>query len=254
MAVLHFKSSGKGEPLIILHGLFGMLDNWQTIANRLDNRYLVYLVDLRNHGRSPHMESMTYPEMAEDIVQLMDAEGIPAANILGHSMGGKVAMQLAFDHPLRVQKLIVADIGPKGYPPGHDQIFEALDAVVLPAVTQRRDAEEMMQQVLHDPGIILFLMKNLQRHTDGSYGWRMNLEVIREQYSSIRGPVSGESFHDPALFIRGSRSDYIPENDWPAIQELFPLAALVTIPDAGHWVHADQPDMLLNEVVRFLLS
>ena len=155
MAVLHFKSSRKGEPLIILHGLFGMLDNWQTIANRLDNRYLVYLVDLRNHGRSPHMESMTYPEMAEDIVQLMDAEGIPAANILGHSMGGKVAMQLAFDHPLRVQKLIVADIGRK---------------VTLLAMTRssrrwmrwffrpshNEEMQRMMQQVLHDPGIIFF--------------------------------------------------------------------------------------------------
>jgi esterase len=253
MLDLHFKALGQGEPLIVLHGLFGMLDNWQTIGTELSERNMVYLVDQRNHGKSPHAPQMNYSLMAEDIVHLMNREGITSATILGHSMGGKTAMQTAIEFPDRVNKLIVADIAPKGYPPGHDEIFEALYSIDLAKVHYRSDAEDVLLQKIEDFGVRQFLLKNLQRNKDGTYSWKMNLDVLRDDYAHIRGPVSTDNYNGPSLFIRGERSGYILDEDWPAIQEQFPMAKLETIEDAGHWVHADQPDKLFNHVLRFML-
>lgn len=253
MIDLHYKISGRGEPLIILHGLFGMLDNWQTIANRLQDYFLVILVDLRNHGRSPHTNTHSYAEMAEDVVHLLDKEGISAVNVLGHSMGGKVAMQMAFDFPERVRKLIVVDIGPKAYPAGHDEIFDALKAVNLSEVNYRADAEKILLEKIANYGVRQFLLKNLQRNGDGSYSWKFNLAVLYQEYMQIRGAVTGDAAEIPTLFIRGGDSDYISNADWEEIFKLFPQARLETIPNAGHWVHAEQPDALYGVVKQFLM-
>lgn len=253
MLELHFKALGQGEPLIILHGLFGMLDNWQTLGSALSERNMVYLVDQRNHGRSPHAPQMSYPLMAEDLIHLMNREGISSATLLGHSMGGKTAMQAAIEFPERIKGLIVADIAPKGYPPGHDEIFEALYTIDLSAVSYRSDAEKILLDKIESFSVRQFLLKNLQRNKDGSYSWKMNLDVLRDDYAQIRGPVSSETYNGPTIFIRGDRSDYILDDDWPAIQDQFPMAKLETIEEAGHWVHADQPDELLKLVNNFIL-
>jgi esterase len=253
MVDLHYKISGRGEPVIILHGLFGMLDNWQSIANRLQEHFMVILVDLRNHGRSPHTPTHAYAEMAEDVVHVMDQEGIPAAHIIGHSMGGKVAMQIAIDFPVRLNKLIVVDIGPKAYPAGHDDIFEALFAVNLSEIHYRADAEKILLERMSNYGVRQFLLKNLQRNADGTYSWRFNLAVLYQEYMKIRGEIGGETTNVPALFIRGGDSDYITDADWISINGKFPNAYLETIPHAGHWVHADQPEALYGVVKQFLL-
>ena len=252
MLSLNFKKSGTGPPLIILHGLFGMLDNWQSIANKLEAHYTVYLVDQRNHGRSPHHPSHTYPDLAEDIVHMMNHELLKEAFFIGHSMGGKTVMQLALEFPERVQKAIVVDIGPQGYPSGHDDIFEALFSIYLDQVHYRSDAEKVLLDKIQDFGVRQFLLKNMYRNTDGTYAWRMNLQALYDQYAHIRGPVEGLRSDCPMLFVRGGNSNYISDSDWLSMQSMFPNAKLATIEGAGHWVHADHPDALYEVMHNYL--
>lgn len=250
---LHFKESGQGHPLIILHGLFGTLDNWQTVARYLSGQYTVFLLDLRNHGRSPHTEEMNYALMAEDVHHFMETHWLHEAYVMGHSMGGKVAMQLALEYPDMVEKLIVVDVAPKPYPGGHESIFAALLSLDLASVNDRRQAESHLMQYEQDPGVVQFLMKNLTRQKDGGFAWKMHLGAIHRHYSEILAPVSGDHpYEHPALFIRGERSPYIADADLPTIRQWFPLARLTTVAGAGHWVHADQPEALMEEVRAFL--
>ena len=230
-----------------------MLDNWQTFARHLSNAYEVFAIDLRNHGRSPHSDVFTYQDMSDDIVEFMRDHDIPQATILGHSLGGKVAMQTAWYHPDLVDHLIVVDIAPKAYPPGHDAIIAALQSVDPEKVQSRKGVEEQLMQKLNDPKIVLFLMKNIGRHANNSLFWRMNLPVLAANYENttteIQSPVP---FTGPALFVRGGRSPYVQDEDWPQIQELFPVAELRTIENAGHWVHADAMEELLEITREFL--
>lgn len=249
---LNYKSFGQGEPVVILHGLFGNLDNWQTFAKQLAEQFLVYIVDLRNHGRSPHVEEMNYRAAAEDLREFMESQWIYEAHILGHSMGGKTAMQFAFDYPDMLNRLVVVDIAPKTYQGGHEAIFEAMLSLEPGQLENRTEAEEKLGKTITDPAIRLFLLKNLSRNKDGGYDWKMNLPVLHRDYPQILSEVKGAPFTGPSLFIRGERSDYIQDTDWPMIQTLFPEAELSTVPDAGHWVHAEAPDVLLKEVSRFL--
>ncbi len=252
---LHFKQLGEGHPLIILHGLFGMLDNWQTLARQFAEYFTVYTLDLRNHGRSPHNEEMDYYVMAQDIADFMDAQSLDTAYVLGHSMGGKVAMQLAADFPEMVDKLIVVDIAPKEYESGHEEIFEAFFSVELAEVKNRKEAETQMEKVLKDFGVRQFLLKNLYRDKAGSYHWRANLEDIQKTYPAIiqnsLGPF--HQFDYPTLFIKGGQSErYIEMDDWATILGYFPEAKLEVVAEAGHWVHAEQPQQLFDLVVNFL--
>lgn len=245
---------GHGQPLLILHGLFGTLDNWQTISKRLAEHYNVFLVDLRNHGRSPHSEQHDYDAMAEDVLRLVDELQIPTPAIMGHSMGGKVAMNYALKYPTRITKLIVVDIAPKAYPPHHDEIIDALQSVDINTVTSRGDVDKQLAKTISQEEVRLFLMKNLYRKEDNTFGWRMNLDAIEKNYEKIAAPITSDTpFKKNTLFIKGGRSRYIlPEDVYTSIEHLFTQVEVETIPNAGHWVHAEAPDEVFDLVTRFL--
>lgn len=251
MALYH-KILGQGPPLVVLHGLFGTSDNWATLARQWSEHFTVILMDLRNHGRSPHHHAMNYPLMAEDVAEVLREEWMHRVYLLGHSMGGKTAMRLALDHPDLVEQLMVVDIAPRAYSGGHEGIMEALLSIPLDKVAQRQDAEEMLLQKIPDRGVALFLLKNLARTKDGGFRWKMNLEAIHRHYDEIVNAIECEHpYPHPAMFVRGGRSGYITDEDWPAIRTLFPKATLQTIEGAGHWVHADQPEALSKLVMSF---
>jgi esterase len=255
---LAFQQYGSGRPLLILHGLFGSSDNWQTISRALGERFHVFAVDLRNHGRSPHSAEMSYPLMAEDLRELILRRLAvqvqhPRICILGHSMGGKVAMQFALAFPDHVEKLVVIDIAPKSYPPWHAEIFQGLLDLNLSKVSARAEADTQLAASVPDRVVRAFLLKNLARNTEGRFFWRFNLQALADQYSLLNRslPAMGR-FEGPALFVRGGHSDYIVDEDLPEIRKLFPKAILRTVPNAGHWVHSEQPQPFLNLVSDFL--
>lgn len=250
---LNYKTFGKGHPLLILHGLFGTLDNWQTLGKELAEDYMVYLIDQRNHGRSPHLDEMNYPAMAGDLKQFMEDNWIYETHVLGHSMGGKAAMQLALQYPDMVDRLIVVDIAPRRYPRSHEEIFEALRSLQLEEIDSRSDAEEALRADIKDKGIRQFLLKNLRRTKEEGYAWKMNLDALYQNYDDILAAIeTHEPFTGPTLFIRGGRSNYIHDEDRVDIQKLFPNARIETIEGAGHWVHAEAPDRMLQLIRDFL--
>ncbi|WP_163380723.1 alpha/beta fold hydrolase [Cyclobacterium sp. SYSU L10401] len=249
---LNFKKSGKGKPLIILHGLFGSADNWMGIAKSLEENYTLYLIDLRNHGDSPHSDEWNYQAMAEDLRELLDAEGLDSVYLLGHSMGGKAAMKLALLYPDRVDKLIVADIAPRPYPVHHQHILEALNAVDLDSTDSRKAAEAQLAEYIDEKGIRQFLLKNLTRK-EGKFAWKINLPVITEKIENVGEAIESEKpFEKPVLFMGGANSDYIKSSDKDAIENLFPDNRIIHLKDAGHWLHAEQPDAVVATLKAFL--
>jgi len=250
---LNFKVFGSGDPIIILHGFMGSLDNWQSFAKQLAEDYMVITVDLRNHGKSPHDHGFSYELMAEDLKALMESEWIHNAVIMGHSMGGKVAMKFAMMYPDMVEKLIVVDIAPKLYPRGHDDVLEAMNAISIGDLKDRKEAEAILAKTLDDQGIRLFLMKNLKRQGEG-YIWKVNLPVVTERYEAILQAIDGDPFDDLTLFVRGANSKYVLDSDMDYIKVLFPEAQLSTIEEAGHWIHAERPEELMEIVKTFLNS
>lgn len=249
---LFSREFGQGPPVVILHGLFGFSDNWQTVAKALADTHLVITPDLRNHGRSPQAPTHSYPEMAEDLKAFLEAHWIFSTALIGHSMGGKVAMQFALDHPDMVEKLVVVDIAPGQANDNHSAIFQALFQLDLHRIHSRQEADTLLASRIADPGIRQFLLKNITRQPGGSYTWKMNLPALWQAYPQILAGVSGEPFDKPTLFVRGSRSDYIKDEDFALIKTLFPQAGIVTVEGAGHWVHADQPEALLQILRQFL--
>lgn len=250
---LHYKVLGEGHPLIILHGLFGMSDNWFGIARELSDRFRGYLPDLRNHGRSPHSESFTYALMAMDVREFMDRQGLPRAHLMGHSMGGKVAMQLALSEPKRIHNLIVVDIAPRAYPNQMDDLVQVLQKLDLSAVASRREADRLLQKTIGDAALRQFLLKNLKRVSENRLDWKFNLGAIYRNLPELFRAIEGRNpFAGPTLFIKGERSPYVSPADMPAIRKLFPNSKLEEIPGAGHWVHADAPLPFLRVVRDFL--
>lgn len=251
---LNFKKYGNSpESLIIIHGFLGSLDNWHTLATEFGKHFSVYTIDMRNHGKSPHTEHHNIELMVNDLVLFMDQHQIQSAYILGHSMGGKVAMQFAFDFPDKVEKLIVADIAPRQYKRGHDLVFEALNAVKFDQITKRKDAEDMMFHLVPDFGTRQFLLKNLTQNSNGGYNWRVNLPVLEKEYDEVTRPIIYNGvFLKPALFLRGSLSLYIQPKDEIEIQENFVNAQIKTIEGAGHWLHAEKPKEFYELVFSFL--
>ncbi len=249
---LYSKTIGSGPPLIILHGLLGMSDNWHSFAKQVADRFTVILVDLRNHGRSPHHSTMSYPGMAEDVQVLMENSWLyDGAIVLGHSMGGKVAIQLAASYPDWVDKLIVVDIAPRAYKPSHQQIFDALESVDLQKDQNRNAIREKLEESLNNPAVIAFLMKNLSRTKEG-YRWKMNLSALANNYPQLLAAPKFESVDVPTLFVSGEKSDYINQQDMSMIRDQFTQVDFVTIPDAGHWIHADKPDQFREQVLSWL--
>lgn len=244
---------GEGQPLIILHGVFGTSDNWQTFAKQIADRYQIFLLDQRNHGLSPHSDKFDYHVMADDIREFIDTHQLKSPIILGHSMGGKAAMFFATKYPEQFEKLIVVDIAPRAYPVHHQKILEALGAVKIDKISSRKEAEDQMKPIIADFGIRQFLLKNLKREDNDSFSWKLNLPVISENIERIGEAVDDSQPVDkPVLFAGGEKSDYIREEDHTLIKKIFPRARIVSIPGAGHWVHAEQPKLLLKEVTNFL--
>jgi pimeloyl-ACP methyl ester carboxylesterase len=249
---LYSKIIGHGDPLVILHGLFGTSDNWMGLARQFAADHTVVLVDLRNHGRSPHHPEMTYAAMVEDMVRLLDKEWMHRVHMIGHSMGGKVAMNLALAHPDLVEKLMIVDIGVKAYPGGHETILEALQRLPIQDITSRTEAQEILQEWIKDEAVVQFLLKNLVRLPKGGFQWKMNLEAIALHYPQILARVDAQhEFDHPTLFVRGERSNYILDQDWSEIQSIFPNSELITIQNSGHWVHAEQPIPFSETVKTF---
>jgi esterase len=249
---LYYREYGQGTPVVILHGLFGFSDNWQTLARALSTSHTVITPDLRNHGRSPHAGTHTYPEMAADVHALLLRNGIYRTAIVGHSMGGKVAMQLALHEPDLIERIAVVDMDPGQSTDNNADVFRALHALDFSKVSTRQEAEEVMKAFIPEQMIRQFLLKNITRNEDGSLAWKMNLPVISRHYADILAAVTGPPFDKPALFVRGSRSNYIKDTDFALIKTLFPQARLETIEGAGHWVHAEKPDEILALLREFL--
>ncbi len=249
---LHVTRSGQGTPLVILHGLFGTLENWGSQTRTFADQFSVYAVDLRNHGRSPHASECDYASMAADVIELLDDEGLTQVDLLGHSMGGKVAMQLALNHPQRVRRLVVVDIAPVSYPPQHDAVFQGLFSIDLALLSSRGEADRQLATRVSEPGVRQFLLKNLYRHA-GQFAWRMNLEALHRNYQQISEPPQGPApFGGPTLFIKGGNSDYIQPAHRDAILSRFPATQLKVIEGAGHWPHAEKPSLFNRLVTRFL--
>lgn len=249
---LNFKKLGSGQPMVILHGLLGTLDNWITLGRQFSENFTVYLVDLRNHGLSPHSEEFTYDAMMQDVMELFEAEGIKKPILLGHSMGGKVAMNLALNSPESIEKLIVADIDAKAYHVQHEQILKGLNALPIDKISSRKDADDELAKYVDEFGIRQFLLKNLDRTSDG-FSWKMNLPVITRDIEKVGIEIGkGQSVDLPSLFIRGANSNYIKDENWTALKEKFPKAELKTIENAGHWLHAEKPEEFYKIVMDFV--
>jgi esterase len=253
---LHFKQLGQGRPLVMLHGLFGSLDNFLGVAPKLAETFSLFLVDLRNHGLSPHNPEMNYSVMADDVAEFFDRHALARANLLGHSMGGKAAMQFALSFPERVEKLVVVDIAPRAYPPDHDKMFKALLALDLKHFESRRQMEEVLAPDIPDLVVCRFLLKNLKSPSSSSsshFEWRIPLDILFENYSNICAAIPPHApFPGPALFLRGGKSHYVSDDGLSQIHKLFPQAKVETISGAGHWVHADAREEFLQRTLRFL--
>lgn len=242
-----------GESLVILHGLFGNQGNWGQHAKFLANTFEVYGMDHRNHGRSEWENATDYATMALDVRQTMKLHHIENAHFIGHSMGGKTAMQLALSYPQLVDKLIVVDIAPVTYAPHHTQIFAGLKALDLDLIDNRQEADEALEEYVPEKSVRDFLLTNLIRDEEGNFGWRMNLDAIIKGYNDLLSGLSAEApFEGEVLFLRGSKSDYVQKKHEKEIFRLFPNARIETIKGAGHWLHAEQPELFQTEIYKFL--
>jgi esterase len=265
---LYVRRLGKGYPLIILHGLYGSGDNWLTIANKLSGISEIYLVDQRNHGRSPHSDQHNYQVLADDLLEMLDEYDLNRAVVLGHSMGGQAAMWFAIQHPSRISSLIVADISPVSYPDNttntshsafHKIILEAMRAVDFTGNKSLGDIDRQLEIRLPDKQLRQFLLKNIDKRPGTGYYWKLNIDALLGNLNNLSAGL--ESFiaegrkldQFPVLFIRGERSGYIRDPDVVMIHQLFPDAQIVTIKNAGHWLHAEQPAEVVAIIRRQLL-
>ena len=252
--ILHSNKFGNGKPLLILHGFLGMGDNWKTLGKRFsEDGFEVHLVDQRNHGHSFHDSRFDYEVMAEDLTHYCEANQLEKVILLGHSMGGKTAMLFSTIYPEMVEKLVVADISPRFYPVHHDAILAGLSALDFAKLKSRGDADDQMTSYVRDFGTRQFLLKNLYWKEKGVLALRINLDVLREQVSEVGEALPLHSkFEKPTLFLRGDKSEYVMPNDEGLIKQHFPHSEIKTIANAGHWLHAENPDGFYTEVINFL--
>lgn len=252
---LNHHITGDGPPLVILHGLLGSLDNWMPHAQLLAAQFRVMLLDLRNHGRSPHAPEFDYEVMAADLAEFIHDQKLGTVNLLGHSMGGKVAMRFAQLHPELTQKLIVADMAPREYPPRYAGILDAMHALDLGQLQQRAEADAALTAAAPDKNIRQFLLKNIGRDDAGRMRWKPNIAAIRTNYHRVRSALpTTPSFSGPTQFVRGGKSDYLRDEDLPLVRQLFPNAKVEIIATAGHWVHAETPEQFIQIITNFLLA
>lgn len=253
MELLHSKILGSGEPLLIIHGFLGMGDNWKTLAKRFSENYEVHLIDQRNHGRSFHADNFSYEILIDDLLQYVNHHQLKNINLLGHSMGGKTVMLFAVSYPEKVNKLMVADIGPKFYPRHHDVILEGLNAIDFTKQKSRKEVEEALQDYIPEIGIRQFLLKNVYWKTKEQLAFRFNLESLLDNIDEIGASLPALTvFEGKTLFLRGENSGYINGNDRTLIEAHFRNSEIVTVKNAGHWLHAENPNDFYDHVVSFL--
>lgn len=259
MPLLHYRTLGRGPFLFILHGMYGMSDNWMGIARAVSKHFTVVIPDMRNHGRSFHSEVHTYEAMAGDIENLAAHLGVKRFFLAGHSMGGKVAMQYSDLHPGHLNGLVIFDIAPVDYPDGnhhvniHRHILESMHSVSVSQLKSREEAMEVLGPLLPDVKLLQFLLKNLSRNHDGTFRWMLNipvllshLDILLKGFTVLPGPVTGF----PVVFAKGAKSDYVIPSYYPAMNALYPAHELVEIPDAGHWLHQEQPDRVTDVLLN----
>lgn len=254
--MLYSKIEGEGKPLLILHGFLGMSDNWKTLGTQFaSDGFQVHMLDLRNHGRSLHSDDFSYEFMVKDVVDYCKGHHLNTIDIIGHSMGGKTAMLLATTYPDLINKLIVADIGPKFYPQHHQTILAGLNAVDFAKKPSRAAVEATLSEYITDFGTRQFLLKSLYWQEPGQLAFRFNLTVFNEKMEEIGVALPEKAvFNKPTLFIRGGNSNYILDQDLEEIVQHFPLSKIETIPNAGHWLHAENPKMFHELAISFLLQ
>jgi pimeloyl-ACP methyl ester carboxylesterase len=249
---LHYRELGQGQPIVMLHGIFGSSDNWLTQSRLLSSQYRTFAVDLRNHGQSPHDDAFDYPTMVEDVVSFLEMHRIENPVLMGHSMGGKVAMNFALAYPEKLDKLIVVDIAPKPYNMENYVVLQGLNAITIDEVTTRQEADDALARFVPEPDVRQFLLKNLQRKAEGGFKWKLNLPAITANIERIGLPLQFEgTFNKPSLFVRGSKSNYIRDHDFERITAIFPSAEFETL-EAGHWVPAEKPAEFVQVVSRWL--
>ncbi len=257
---LYNETIGTGPDLVILHGLFGSGENWRSQAKKLAPDFTVHCMDLRNHGDSPHSPVMNYPAMAADVIHTCEQSGLSSFHLLGHSMGGKTAMQLALTHPSVIKKLIIVDIGPKQYPHHHAAILEGMGELQAAGANKllesRRAADTLLATTVENTATRSFLLKNLQRTDSGHYELRINLDAIVKGYDDIAAAIAPttEPRHEPTLFIKGGESDYLQTSDQAGLVALFPGAKLKAIGGAGHWPQSEKPDVVYKIIHDFLID
>ena len=256
--LLHHIHRGEGPPLILLHGLFGSAANLGMVARGLSQDFSVYSLDLPNHGQSPRCDAMGYPDMAQAVASFIEAQQLAPCHVLGHSMGGKVAMQLALQSPQCIEKLVVADIAPVQYPPHHDHVLAGLDAVAAAAPDNRKDADTILAQHVEEASVRAFLLKSWQKRDSGDFDWLINRQAVRANYARLgeanHPPARGQSFSGSTLFIVGGDSEYVRREHAEPTLALFPLAQFKAIEGTGHWLHAEKPALFNKLVLRFLLD
>ncbi|WP_434355944.1 alpha/beta fold hydrolase [Parasalinivibrio latis] len=253
--LLNYKSTGEGKPVILIHGLFGSLDNLGLLGKALSSHYRVIQIDLPNHGMSYQPSEFTYQSLADDVLALLDHLGLDETVLIGHSMGGKVSMALAQQHPERVEKLIVLDMAPYDYGVHrHQNVFAGLTASQSQILASRKDAEAILAQHIIEPGVRQFLLKSLYRSETGSYQWRFNIDHLIDQYPKIIGWDVLGTYSGPTLFVKGQQSEYITEDHRTAIAQQFPNAKAHMVSGTGHWLHAEKPETVEKVVTRFLAT
>jgi pimeloyl-ACP methyl ester carboxylesterase len=253
MPLLHSIILGKGEPLLILHGLFGMSDNWKTLGMRFAEDYEVHLIDQRNHGRSFHAEDFSYELMVQDLLEYISHYQLDQVNIIGHSMGGKTAMLFAVNYPEKVRKIIIADISPKFYPVHHQLIVGALEALDFEKLSSRKEIDEVLQEYIEEQSIRQFIMKNIYRIERDRFAFRFNLKSISKNLDEVGKALPAEAiFNGDVLFLKGERSGYILKKDEALIKAHFPNSFIEIIPNAGHWLHAENPAVFYQKIMNFL--
>lgn len=254
MQILHSKIFGSGRPLLILHGLLGMGDNWITLGRQYATHgFEVHLIDQRNHGKSFHDDDMTYEELTEDLYSYASKHNLKKFNLIGHSMGGKTAMFFALQYPEFLHKMIVVDIAPKKYPPHHHFIFEAIKKIDLNRFNTRREIEQFVLQYIESPAIVKFILKNLARDENKNFIWKANIPVLSQSLNDLGEALPPmQVSHVPGLFVKGAKSPYILPEDFSLIKAHFPNARIIVIKDSGHWVHAEQPEIFFSETLKFL--
>lgn len=262
---LFFRKEGTGSPLVIVHGLYGSSDNWTNIGKQLATKHTVYIIDQRNHGHSPFANTHTFNDMRNDLVEFFEKHNIEKATLLGHSMGGKAAMWFAVDFPEKVEKLVIADIAPKDYLLLHEDsqfylhqnILLAMQEIDFSKIKSRNEVDDFMAQKIDDANIRQFLLKNVANDkVHKRYRWRVNAEVLYSHLDEIVSGVNKKWVEDripmasyPVIFIRGMNSKYILPEDKPLIKEIYPDSRIIDIPDAGHWLHAEQPELFMKAVM-----